>query len=142
MDIRMSSVAGAVPAADVDATARLCSIRARLESDFARLSEEVSAAEEELRAYLSDCGRDDGGADEGDLGIRSSSLEQESGVASNAAQLLAQTARALAHIESGTYGTCDSCHGTIDLERLEAFPRALQCMSCQLRADAHHLGRR
>lgn len=121
--------------------ARLGSIRGRLESDFARLREEVSAAEEELTAWLSDCA-DPGGGDEGDLGLRSARLEEGSSVASNAARLLAQTARALARIESGTYGTCESCRAMIDLERLEAFPCAVRCMSCQRHADAHRLGLR
>jgi RNA polymerase-binding transcription factor DksA len=37
---------------------------------------------------------------------------------------------AIVRIESGTYGTCQSCHRPISLERLETIPHARCCASC------------
>lgn len=38
--------------------------------------------------------------------------------------------RALAKLEEGTYGVCDSCGGPIGAERLEAIPWATLCVGC------------
>ncbi len=38
--------------------------------------------------------------------------------------------RALAKLDEGTYGDCDTCGGRIVPERLEAFPWAVRCMAC------------
>jgi DnaK suppressor protein len=45
--------------------------------------------------------------------------------------LLAEIERALAKIDSGTYGQCDMCNQPIDPARLEALPQANLCMSCR-----------
>lgn len=37
---------------------------------------------------------------------------------------------AIVRIESGTYGTCQSCHRPISLERLEMIPHAGRCALC------------
>jgi DnaK suppressor protein len=38
--------------------------------------------------------------------------------------------RALGKLEDGTYGTCDTCGGPIEPERLEAIPWATRCVAC------------
>jgi DnaK suppressor protein len=38
--------------------------------------------------------------------------------------------RAIAKLDEGTYGTCDSCGEPIAPERLEAIPWAVLCMTC------------
>jgi DnaK suppressor protein len=38
--------------------------------------------------------------------------------------------RALVKVESGTYGTCESCGQEIAPARLEAMPAARQCITC------------
>ena len=38
---------------------------------------------------------------------------------------------ALAHIEAGTYGTCDSCGSPIPEARLEARPASVLCVDCK-----------
>ena len=38
--------------------------------------------------------------------------------------------RALDRVEAGTYGTCESCGGSIGAERLEARPGARTCIAC------------
>lgn len=44
---------------------------------------------------------------------------------------LYEVSRALERIEKGTYGICKSCGEKIEEERLEAFPTATTCLSCQ-----------
>jgi DnaK suppressor protein len=43
---------------------------------------------------------------------------------------LAETDRALAKIDEGTYGICDECGRSIAPERLEARPAASLCIEC------------
>jgi DnaK suppressor protein len=47
---------------------------------------------------------------------------------------LGRVDRALAKIEAGTYGTCDSCGRPIDPRRLRAAPESTVCVNCP-RAD-------
>ena len=46
---------------------------------------------------------------------------------------LAELDRAAERLDQGTYGTCQQCGGSIDLERLAARPAAMSCLTC---ADA------
>ena len=46
-----------------------------------------------------------------------------------------QTERALARIDEGTYGTCESCGEPIGKARLQAFPRAVLCVACKQREE-------
>lgn len=38
---------------------------------------------------------------------------------------------ALAHIEAGTYGTCDNCGNAIGADRLEFRPASVLCINCK-----------
>ncbi len=38
---------------------------------------------------------------------------------------------ALAHIEAGTYGTCDNCGNEIGADRLEFRPASVLCVNCK-----------
>jgi len=42
------------------------------------------------------------------------------------------TERALAKLESGTYGFCEECGAQIPEDRLRAVPAALRCRDCQV----------
>ena len=42
-----------------------------------------------------------------------------------------QVGTALARLASRTYGVCETCGGDIPAKRLEAFPLATRCRSCQ-----------
>ena len=42
---------------------------------------------------------------------------------------------ALARIDAGTYGLCDTCGETISAARLTAMPTARRCVSCQERQE-------
>ena len=44
---------------------------------------------------------------------------------------LAEVDRALAKLDDGTYGVCDSCGGQIPPGRLEIHPWAVRCVACQ-----------
>lgn len=41
---------------------------------------------------------------------------------------------ALAHIEAGTYGTCDNCGAEIDADRLQFRPASILCVACKSKA--------
>jgi DnaK suppressor protein len=43
---------------------------------------------------------------------------------------LAEVDRALAKLDDGTYGVCDSCGGPIPEGRLEIHPWAVRCVAC------------
>jgi len=42
---------------------------------------------------------------------------------------------ALARIEAGVYGQCESCGGAIGRQRLRAIPEARFCLACAARAS-------
>ena len=42
-----------------------------------------------------------------------------------------QLKEALERMDAGTYGTCESCHGSIEFERLAAYPEATVCGRCR-----------
>lgn len=43
---------------------------------------------------------------------------------------------ARARLEAGTYGICVDCEVDIPIERLEAYPAAIRCTSCQAREES------
>jgi len=43
---------------------------------------------------------------------------------------LARTERALAKLDDGTYGLCDSCGAEIPPRRLQAMPDSVLCLAC------------
>lgn len=53
----------------------------------------------------------------------------------NSTEVLAAIDGALARIENGTYGTCESCGKEIPAERLEARPWSTLCIDCQRRLE-------
>jgi DnaK suppressor protein len=52
------------------------------------------------------------------------------GTATALAAMLADVERALAKLDEGTYGRCDSCGESIPAERLEARPWSVLCVRC------------
>ncbi|MDD5731525.1 MAG: TraR/DksA C4-type zinc finger protein [Patescibacteria group bacterium] len=53
----------------------------------------------------------------------------------NLEKLLGNVIKSLAKIEQGTYGKCENCGLEISKERLEAFPSANFCITCQSKKD-------
>ena len=78
---------------------------------------------------------DGAGADQADIGSTSLERDAELSLAANQRDLLYQTKKALARLESGEYGQCEMCGEAIGKERLMAFPRATQCMECKRREE-------
>ena len=70
-----------------------------------------------------------------DAGAKTFQREHELALTQNARELLTQIERALARIEDGSYGVCESCGEPIGKARLQAFPRAVLCVSCKQREE-------
>ena len=70
-----------------------------------------------------------------DIGVKAFEREHELSLTYQAQELLAQTEQALAMIESGTYGSCESCGEPIGKARLQAFARATLCVGCKQREE-------
>ena len=78
---------------------------------------------------------DGAGQDQADMGATSFERDQELTVLNSERDKLAQIERALARIEDGSYGMCESCGEPIGKMRLMAFPRATLCMTCKQREE-------
>ena len=110
------------------------SVRAELEADLERLRAELTASAKELQELLRD-GVDGAGNDQADVGSKGLERDAELSLAANQRELLQQTEKALARLESGAYGQCESCGEAIGKMRLMAFPRATLCMTCKQREE-------
>ena len=115
-------------------TAELAELRGELEADVVHLREEIRDAEQEIVGLLRD-GGDGAGNDRADVGSTTLERDHEMSLANNARDMLDQIERALARIENGTYGICESCGNPIGKGRLQAFPRATLCVSCKEREE-------
>lgn len=64
-------------------------------------------------------------------------FEQAVGVAlqRSVESTLEDVERALAKLDNGTFGICESCGTRVDRARLEALPQARYCLSCQSRKE-------
>ena len=113
---------------------KLAEVRKELEAEAAGLREDISTAESEIAARLGDA-VGDAGDDSADAGAKTFQREHELALTQNARELLAQIERALARIEDGSYGVCESCGEPIGKARLQAFPRAVLCVSCKQREE-------
>jgi DnaK suppressor protein len=78
---------------------------------------------------------DGAGQDQADLGATSFERDHELTVVNSERDKLAQIERALARIDDGSYGVCESCGSAIGKMRLMAFPRATLCMRCKQREE-------
>jgi RNA polymerase-binding protein DksA len=99
-----------------------------------RLSRQLQDQEAELVGLMRDAG-DGAGQDHADMGATSFERDQELTVVANEREMLAQIDRALARIEDGSYGICESCGSPIGKMRVMAFPRATLCMTCKQREE-------
>ncbi len=114
----------------------LAAVRSELEADVMRLLEEIKTTEAGLADLIRDSG-DGAGDDQADAGSKTFEREHEMSLANNARDMLDQTEHALARIDEGTYGVCESCSKAVGKLRLQAFPRATMCMACK-QADERH----
>jgi RNA polymerase-binding protein DksA len=127
--------AAAKPAAAKAATVEgLTEVRAALVHEHARLSSE----RESLQAGLDEVIRDSAsgsGDDQADSGAKTFGREQEQVLLDRVAEAMDQTERAMARVDEGSYGNCESCGQPIGAARLEAYPRATLCVSCKQREE-------
>ena len=94
----------------------------------------IQGLDDELSGLMRDSG-DGAGQDQADIGSTSFERDHELTVLNNERDKLAQIDRALARIDDGTYGVCESCGQPIGKMRLMAFPRATLCMPCKQREE-------
>jgi DnaK suppressor protein len=106
----------------------------QLASEAAALRTDIERAESDIASRLGDA-VGDAGDDQADVGAKTFEREHELALTHNARELLAQNERAIARIQAGTYGNCDSCGEPIGKARLQAFPRATLCVSCKQREE-------
>jgi DnaK suppressor protein len=114
--------------------AELAEVRVELEAEAAGLRKEISQAESQIAARLGDTVAE-AGDDEADASSKLFEREHELALTRNTRELLEQTEHALARIEAGTYGVCESCGKPIGKARLLAFPRATLCVECKQRQE-------
>jgi DnaK suppressor protein len=112
----------------------LVKVRKELEAEVAGLRADISRAESQIAERLSDA-VGDAGDDQADAGAKTFEREHELAMTQNARDLLARSEQALARIDAGTYGVCESCGQPIGKARLQAFPRATLCVSCKQREE-------
>ena len=114
--------------------AEIAKVRDALAAEAAELRADIERSESDIASRLGDA-VGDAGDDQADVGAKTFEREHELALTHNARELLGQTERALARIDAGTYGTCDSCGEPIGKARLQAFPRAVLCVSCKQREE-------
>jgi len=122
------------PGEDPWTGSELDEVRQELEADAAGLRADIAEAESQVADRL-DRGLRDAGDDEADAGVKTYEREHEFVMTSNARNLLEQTEKALARIDAGSYGVCESCGQPIGKARLMAFPRAVLCVTCKQREE-------
>lgn len=110
--------------------AELGAVRKELVDEEQRLRLEHERAEVALADLIRD-GGDGAGDDQADAGAKTFEREHEMSLANNTADALEQVERALARIDDGSYGVCESCGSAIGKHRLQAFPRATLCRACK-----------
>jgi DnaK suppressor protein len=109
-------------------------VRAELADEAAGLRAEIDQAESQIAQRLGDT-VSEAGDDEADASSKLYEREQELALTHNTRELLEQTEHALARIDAGTYGVCESCGKPIGKARLLAFPRATLCVECKQRQE-------
>jgi DnaK suppressor protein len=92
--------------------------------------EEISSAS--LRASQSDLSGEVSFDEEyADAGSFTFEREKDFSIAQNIKDLVEKIDRALAKMEGGTYGICESCGKPIEKARLKALPYASLCLACK-----------
>ncbi len=114
--------------------AEVADVRGRLTAEADALRADIERAESDIASRLSDA-VGDAGDDQADVGAKTFEREHELALTHNARELLTQNDKAIARIEAGTYGTCESCGEAIGKARLQAFPRAILCVTCKQREE-------
>jgi DnaK suppressor protein len=110
--------------------------KARLEGERVRLQTLSDDYEQELEEARLSESSSDRSPDPGNAEASSTKLEyaKELSIEQNTLDLLRKVEWALAKIEDGTYGICESCGKSIPLARLDVLPYATLCVDCARKA--------
>jgi DnaK suppressor protein len=122
------------PGEDPWTDAEVAEVRAELEDDATALRKDIGQAEFEIADRFGDS-VSQAGDDEADASSKLAQREHNLALTQNTRELLEQAERALARIDAGTYGECESCGKPIGKARLQAFPRATLCVECKQRQE-------
>ena len=114
--------------------AEVAEVQQTLEEEATGYRADIAQAETAVAERLSNGLREDGD-DEADAGVKTFEREHEFVMTSTSRQLLEQTEKALARIDAGSYGVCESCGEPIGKARLMAYPRAVLCVTCKQREE-------
>lgn len=112
---------------------RLSEERQRLESDIYERTR-GEAAVVPAGPFLGAGGMTTNQADDADT---VNAAERNQAMLRNSQALLERVNAALARLDSGTYGVCESCGKEISPRRLEALPYATLCVDCQAKMERH-----
>jgi DnaK suppressor protein len=106
--------------------------RKRLQEDKERLEEQIEDYERDLEEARLTESSSDRSPDPGNAEASSMKLEyaKELSIEQNTVDLLDKANRALARIDAGTYGICESCGNAIPVERLDVLPYSTICVAC------------
>lgn len=111
--------------------------RRRLEEDKERLEEQIEDYQRDLEEARLTESSSDRSPDPGNAEASSMKLEyaKELSIEQNTLDLLSKATHALARIEAGTYGICESCDNPIPVERLDVLPYSTLCVACASRSS-------
>lgn len=106
--------------------------RVRLEEERGRLEELIDEYEHELEEARMSESSSDRSPDPGNAEASSTKLEyaKELSLEQNTLDLLSKVQWALAKVDEGTYGICESCGKAIPMARLDALPYVTLCVDC------------
>jgi DnaK suppressor protein len=113
-------------------------VRQELLAEVSRLEAEIESTEADIADLVADSG-DGAGDDQADAGTKTFEREHEMSLVNNARDLLIQVQHALARIDDGSYGLCESCGKPVGKLRLQAVPRATMCTACKEREERRYL---
>ncbi|MGI6082310.1 MAG: TraR/DksA C4-type zinc finger protein [Limnochordia bacterium] len=108
-----------------------------LEAEYERLWNVARSLRQALAISETDAVGELSGIDQhtGDLGAETIEREKDLGLLLATYIQLEQVLQAKDRLEQGTYGLCDDCGQTIDIERLRALPAADLCVACKSRRE-------
>jgi len=112
-------------------------LRARLEAERARLTDEVAEIQREGHEALSEASGENNYRDHmADQGSATFERELDLTLDENVRDALVEVAAALKRMDAGDYGVCEMCSAEIPPARLEAMPTASLCIACK-EAEEH-----
>ena len=105
--------------------------RARLQAERRRAAGLLAELDDDFAGVV-DASRDSNADDEHDPEGATIAFERQQvdSLIRRTRQHLDEVDRALARLESGTYGVCERCGRAIPVERLEVRPTARTCVAC------------